>query len=357
MIQINIRENQNNLILKDLSTKIVCGNENYKLSFEFDEDWQNITRKLAIIIVGNHKTAFEFTDSATTLPALPNAHEMQLVLASAESESIKLVTTPLKIELEPTSAAENLEEFKELSTYVSEIISAIEKISLGDIVANTAKFAQNASNPNLLINGDFKVNQRAKNTYTETNKFTVDRWKLLSGTVEVKSNGILLNGSICQKLEHIPTSSVVASSNAGKVVFENGTFTITTTSPVLLTFAKLEVGTVPTPFSPKPFAEELSMCQRYYEVSSVSSSIYLFAMNNTNFYNPRIYYFTKKRITPTIKIYSSNNTLGCLTNGSTDYTVSSSYKNADGFIIYSTNSDLVNSRLYLGSFEADAEIY
>ena len=50
--------------------------------------------------------------------------------------------------------------------------------------------AVNYSNPNLLINHDFKINQRELTTYTG-NVYTVDRWKTSPGhTVEVLDTGI-----------------------------------------------------------------------------------------------------------------------------------------------------------------------
>ena len=47
------------------------------------------------------------------------------------------------------------------------------------------------SNPNLLINGDFRVNQREQPSYSGTNIYTVDRWRLTgTGVVDVLANGI-----------------------------------------------------------------------------------------------------------------------------------------------------------------------
>ena len=46
------------------------------------------------------------------------------------------------------------------------------------------------SNPNLLINPDFKINQRGQSTYNISpgSGYTVDRWKLWNGTLTVNSN-------------------------------------------------------------------------------------------------------------------------------------------------------------------------
>ena len=134
--------------------------------------------------------------------------------------------------------------------------------SNSQVFINESEFVN--SNPNLLINGDFRINQRGQTTYTESNKYSVDRWILLLGTVTVESNGITLNGSISQKLENTPTQNVTASVSAGEIAYNNGVVTITTTEPTLISWAKLEVGNISTPFSPRPYAEELAMCQRYF---------------------------------------------------------------------------------------------
>lgn len=48
------------------------------------------------------------------------------------------------------------------------------------------------SNPNLLINPDFKINQRGKSTYTaESVIYTVDRWKAWHITVNIDENGYI----------------------------------------------------------------------------------------------------------------------------------------------------------------------
>lgn len=49
------------------------------------------------------------------------------------------------------------------------------------------------SNPNLLINPDFKVNQRGLTTYSENN-YSFDRWKIYNTTVKQLGNGISYKG-------------------------------------------------------------------------------------------------------------------------------------------------------------------
>lgn len=189
------------------------------------------------------------------------------------------------------------------------------------------------SNPNLLINGDFIVNQRGLASY-ESGRYTVDRWKLQSDTnciLDVTSKGVkittkrvgtwsnfsqffdtkdfksLVGKTLTLTFKTVsPTDKVsqiwALNSGNGKThyycnaglgtneFYENGMTDIFSTTFVLdsitdtgwiefgiqlksdavgnsieLEWAKLEVGTVATPFIPRPYGEELALCQRYFE--------------------------------------------------------------------------------------------
>ncbi len=308
-IIINITEENNKLFLTNNQNNfaneatdeisnvsdIVCGNPNYVINFKFSAEWKSKTSKLAVIIIGDKKTAVELVDSTLNLPALPNGNKAILFLMTGEREGTSLISAPLELKLVPTIEADNIPEFEPLSNYVELIISKLFALSDGSLKIKNAEFADNAknaetasssitaqraeladravsvqniSNPNLLINGNFIINQREMSTYSTANKYTVDRWKLISGSVTVTSNGINLNGTITQKLEHPPKEAVVASvdTSGGNVTcsYSNGLFTISTTSSTLVKWAKLEIGTVSTIFYPRTYAEELAMCQRYY---------------------------------------------------------------------------------------------
>ena len=123
------------------------------------------------------------------------------------------------------------------------------------------------SNPNLLINGDFKINQRQQTTYNTVGKYTVDRWKLVSGSVTVSDGGIILNGKISQTLENPQSGTFTASADEsnGKVsaTYADGVFTLSA-SNVLIKWAKLELGSVKTPFIPKTPSVEFNDCHRFY---------------------------------------------------------------------------------------------
>ena len=161
------------------------------------------------------------------------------------------------------------------------------------------------SNPNLLINPDFKINQRGNTTYTKDNQgpaiYTVDRWVVWNATLN--ANSMLLkaydsgSGLLMQRLESkingISTVSFEVSSISGtltalargtsgnilgeisvtqKGIYQftaNGeisdiTFKISASGSVTFAWAKLEQGSIATPFvAPNP-AEELVKCRRYF---------------------------------------------------------------------------------------------
>ncbi|MGN1340720.1 MAG: hypothetical protein ACI4WS_10540 [Oscillospiraceae bacterium] len=118
---------------------------------------------------------------------------------------------------------------------------------------------------NLLTNPDFAINQRGvSGTITATGYF-VDRWKLVSGSVTINYDGTLtLNGSIQQILETAAGENTAASASAGTASYDNSTRTFTlTASGETVEWAKLEAGSVATPYSPPDPAVELAKCQRY----------------------------------------------------------------------------------------------
>ena len=189
-----------------------------------------------------------------------------------------------------------------------------------------------ASRPNLLINPDFAINQRGQESYTGTG-YGVDRWKgyqlntmictprsgygvNLSAPTEATGTGAfyrqIFEDSQLSKLagrtvtvsfkvsanrgtSNIYVRTMANASNAGdtpninsgmtgvvsktitlpspltslEILFRKGTGTLN----VDIDWAKLEIGSVATAFSPPSIAEELIKCQRYYQIRSKSYTI------------------------------------------------------------------------------------
>lgn len=161
------------------------------------------------------------------------------------------------------------------------------------------------SNPNLLINPDFKVNQRGNSTYTtssESSIYTVDRWMLARGKATVNSDGTVTvtatsgttnkEGYFQQKLENAISGAytvsmeVVRISGTVRIAIDGAWKTVTNGinvfqgvnssnnfnsvglqlavgASITLKYMKLEQGSVATLFiAPNP-AEELEKCLRF----------------------------------------------------------------------------------------------
>lgn len=170
-----------------------------------------------------------------------------------------------------------------------------------------------ANNPNLLINPDFKINQRGDTSVVSSYSglYCVDRWRV-NGTCTQTSSGVTVSstgssygyGNFYQIIENIPSGSLSLSVKCYGKIFEltgidasaaysaelsitdgNGTivgkvrtsnsdgmyaveFMVNSSCEIQIEWVKLEVGSIATPFvSPDP-ATELMKCQRYYQIRS-----------------------------------------------------------------------------------------
>ena len=123
------------------------------------------------------------------------------------------------------------------------------------------------------------VNQRGVSGTISTTGYFIDGWKLVSGTVQITSTGLVLNGTIEQILESGIGQPVKATFLASDGVFDASyndstkTFTITATGKTLIA-AKLELGSQQTlahqdadgnwVLNEIPdYGEQLARCQRY----------------------------------------------------------------------------------------------
>ena len=140
-------------------------------------------------------------------------------------------------------------------------------------------------NRNLLDNWYFgaPVNQRDVSGTISSAGYFLDRWKLVSGSVTINTDGITLNGTMRQVLETAPVGTVTASAltqaGVGEVVptYNSATKTVTVTAAgKKLVAVKLELGSQQTlahqvggawVLSEMPdYGEELTKCMRYLQI-------------------------------------------------------------------------------------------
>lgn len=169
--------------------------------------------------------------------------------------------------------------------YLDAISSGTSGLAARVTALETGKVNTLGKGDNLLINSHFyrPINQRgiAPDTWiSATDPATynfIDMWKITSGRAKFTSAGVVLEGTMTQKLEFAPIGDVIASAltTEGYVTpvydTETRTFSITGSGETLVA-AKLERGTVQTLYSGNTlldcapeFAGELVKCQRYFE--------------------------------------------------------------------------------------------
>ena len=265
-----------------------------------------------------------------------------------------------------------------------------------DKIEETLQNVKNAGClPNLLLNPNGAIWQRG--TYfdltlnSEQWQYCDDRWRYkLSGpsgaaaVVSKDSSGatkinIIGGGTVTrqQVLEEAVTGTLSQKVNGSDVVQTSFSGTVveqTFTSNALIYWVKLETGEFATPFSPRPFGEELALCQRYYEKSynyavpagSNTSEGVVFeaksALNSgtqvsmgTQFSSAR--YAVSKRKSPTLTLYSKIGTKDKISkSGEKDVSANIVANGETGFYIQTTDTIYTHENLYF-HFVADAEIY
>ena len=232
---------------------------------------------------------------------------------------------------------------------MSQLVKKI-RTSAGDcqIDYNALANLPTISNPNLLINSDFRdpVNQRGKTSYTTTNEriYTIDRWNIGQGTLTVNSASVIFEGNTTagasarwfgQKFERALTGTHRVSFNCpvvtGEVLiiirnnnditndiiysissgfnqfsishpsgsFDEIFFRMVTNNKLEIEWIKLEQGTTVTPLVPKFKAEELINCYRFFysQDSRLLMNEYSALHADGN-----IYYPIKMRTTPKVTL-------------------------------------------------------
>ena len=130
------------------------------------------------------------------------------------------------------------------------------------------------ANPNLLINGDRLINQREFAAgQPAANVYGADRWKGSADGLQIEQ--VVENTESLDELATISWQggTGTASVNGQSGLISGETFTLTTSGnysvivPTDASKIKLEYGNTETPYQSRPIAEELALCQRYYEKS------------------------------------------------------------------------------------------
>ena len=193
----------------------------------------------------------------------------------------------------------------------------------GGEIPDLSAYAKTADiqNENLLINPDFRINQRGNTDFSVTyhqgtpisqsQKYTVDRWRIMDGEANISNGKFTLTGTIIQVLENSIggnfTASVSVESGTATASYDDSTKTFTIVGDVaVLKWAKLEYGSVATPFVPPDPASELLKCQRYfykYLCNNIQGSIPSTCFNGC--VRATVHLPTYMRTTPSLKIINA----------------------------------------------------
>ena len=177
---------------------------------------------------------------------------------------------------------------------------------------------------NLIINGDFRINQRSYVSGTATttaNQYTVDRWRVVTSgqsiTLASSGNGFIVtapSGGLEQVIEGssidagtytINWTGTATCAVGGTARAKGASFSVTANTNLTVRFSsgtvsqvQLEQGNVATAFEVRPTGLELSLCQRYYETGSIYGWGYVAGAGaNRAAYTG---YRVTKRTTPTV---------------------------------------------------------
>ena len=274
--------------------------------------------------------------------------------------------------------------------------------------------------------------QRGQEFYTQTGKYTVDRWcqrgtgtttpnqngsitlktsttgqlygviqpvekyenllgKTVTLSVKLSNINVASNTTFYMALSFAGSSSAVGNEIASKRIsnITSGIYTLTATIPstpsstllniclvfpldnstsndtITIDYAKLEIGNIATAYSPRTYAEELNLCQRYYYTTgnNYSKAMMLKATSTWNFSQDYLFMPNQMREIKTITVYGGANayvnSLPTRNDDNTRISVTTDVAlgNGNGFLIYATSGDaVVNTQYRLNGYTVDAEL-
>ena len=178
----------------------------------------------------------------------------------------------------------------------------------GNLTVPSLNGGQLAGLRNLLINGNFAINQRAYVSGAavgSANTYTLDRWRVVTSgqslVFSASGNGNQITapaGGVEQVIEGLSIAGgsyvlnwtgTATATVGGTARTKGGVFTLTAGANVTVRFtggtvsvAQLEPGTIATPFEQRPYGMELILCQRYTvkllgSVAGVASAVSQFS--------------------------------------------------------------------------------
>lgn len=257
-------------------------------------------------------------------------------------------------------------------------------------------------NPNILINSNFKINQRGQQEYRGNNIYAIDRWMIWNAALFPREDGIniVINNAGYYELKQfieIDVKNFAGKSITGSICVDGVVYSLTYDLPkvidvqiettkklfenfhlrlginpftqvlyfwvfnegegsYVINWAKLELGKIPTSFVPPNQAEELVKCQRYYETGTCTYALSVDHLLPD--YVQGVNFKVNKRVVPSIKIIDSLGNPEKVTDVQQNgYDVVNKFVNEYGIQDVVITPALELNRGVFYKFIADAEIY
>lgn len=258
------------------------------------------------------------------------------------------------------------------------------------------------SNPNLLINPDFRINQRGATNYengpsTSVNTYSVDRWSLYNHKLTVNSdksitlsNTLYSNGSFSQILENAVkgdvtiqiyvvdvsgSASVLVMPSDGSTVVDAGNlkkglnvfhynqglkkiYIKVLNGTITLKYAKVEQGTVATAYTAPNPIEEYPKCQRYFQYIPKLYCVPLAFTKNTINNLDKFYQATNGNLPTEMRIKPTLTYKTQTQSDNSELDVKASFElNSKSIDTITLNNAIINFTIIINGINLDAEIY
>ena len=353
---INVKEERNVLSFIGEVFNIVAHSSNFYLKFELDNEWE-LNKIVTVVFNFDGRCEYVELDENRMCQIPPtSSSRVWFCITTEPDEATRLSSTILSLDVEESGEVDS--SHVEAYQYAhSSVLGVVQNLLTGNIKSKVAEFATEAgvsqtqvsltgdeeiageknftdqikhnsnivpdcteiSNENLIINPNFKINQRGSNAVTRNGAdvYTADRWGLFKGNGKFSVKTHKLTGLdetqptvLCQWVEDnwflyggtITVSATIDGVRYRKTItlpesyesdyinniYENDNFVfriyvsrgnfmlgvqflVNNGVVIVIDRVKLEVSDFETKYSERPIAQEMLLCQRYYQKLSVFS--------------------------------------------------------------------------------------
>ena len=369
---INVKEERNVLSFVGEVFSLVAHSSNFYLKFELDSEWE-LNKIVTVIFNFDGRCEYVELDENRMCQIPPTSSSKVWFCITAEPDDVsRISSTILSLDVEESGEVDS--SHVEAYQYAhASLLGVVQNLLTGNnIKAKTADFAAEAgvsqtqvsltgdeeiageknfvgeikhnsnvvldssqiSNENLIINPDFKVNQRDDLSYTRKGEdiYTADRWGLFKGNGKFSVKTHKLTGQdetqptvLCQRIEDswfiygetITVSATIDGVRYSKTITlpenyeedyinniyecDNFAFRIYVSKAnemigvqflvvngvvIVVNRVKLELSPVETKYVERPISEETNICQRYFQKVIVSSLGNALRADKINFFVP-----------------------------------------------------------------------